>query len=242
MRNVSKKMKTQYSRSVIAVLALAWTALVTPVTGQAQAASRGEEYFLIRTLEALYEQWPQDVSEPAEFTATAAELRREAIRLKVRAERANLHPSVTDGFTDFVAQLDAFTTFLANIGAIQKAAMDRAGKEEFASGFHGGYAAAGTYGALSQNENVTGGEAALASLIVGGLTYAIDSWGKASARDEAARSAVNAEAQRIQDQFTATLERSRQRFVDLARAKGWGDQECHPTMRKRCSRCMHKAT
>jgi tetratricopeptide (TPR) repeat protein len=49
--------------------------------------------------------------------------------------------------------------------------------------------------------------------------------GKASVRDEAARSAVNAEEQRLNDQFTATLERSRQRFVDLARAKGWGNQE-----------------
>lgn len=218
-------MKTKYARSIIAVFALAWTALVTPAIAQVEAGGRGEEYFLIRTLEALYEQLLQDVSKPAEFTATAEELRGEAIRLKVRAELANLHPSVIDGFTDFVAQLDAFTTFLYNIGTIQKAAMDRAGKEEFVSGFKGGCAAASTYFKLSQNENFSGREAALASLIVGGLTYAIDSWGKASARDEAARSALNAEAQRIQDRFTATLERSRQRFVDLARTKGWGDQE-----------------
>lgn len=221
-------MKTRYAHSVFAALAFAWTAIVTPLAAQALppgANNRGEEYFLIRTLEALYEQWPQDVADPAEFTATAAELRREAIRLKVRAERADLHPSVVDGYSDFVSQLDAFTTFLSNIGAIQKAAIERAGKEEFNSGFKGGWAAAGTYGTLSQNENVSGGEAALASLIVGGLTYAIDSWGKASARDEAARTAVNAEAQRIQDSFTATLERSRQRFMDLARSKGWNEQE-----------------
>ena len=221
-------MKIKLTRSVIAVLALSLTALVAPSAAQGVAigaSSRGEEYFLIRTLEVLYEQWPQNVTAPEEFVTTAAELRREAIRLKVRAERANSHTSVIEGFSDFVSELDAFTTFLSNIGTIQKAAMEREEKEEFDSGFKGGFAAAGTYDALSRNQNVSGGEAALASLLVGTLTYAVDSWGKASARDNAARNAVNAEAQRIQDHFTATLERTRQRFADLGRHKGWEDNE-----------------
>lgn len=225
--NVSE-MRTTLSSMVLAIMTLLWTAFASPSAAQSlpsAASTRGEDYFLIRTLEMLYEQWPQNVTTPDEFTAVASELRREAIRLKVRAERANSHPSVIDGFSDFVSQLDAFTTFLVNIGAIQKAGIERANTEEFGSGFKGGLAAAGTYGELSQYDDVSGGEAALASLIVGGLTYAIDSWSKASARDEAARSAVNAEAQRIQDSFVATLERTRQRFSDLARSKGWDDHE-----------------
>lgn len=222
-------MKTKPTRSVIAVLFVVCTALMT-ISSVAQElqpgdSSRGEEYFLIRTLEALYEQWPQDFSEPAEFAATTAELRREAIRLKVRAERANLHPSVIDGFADFVAQLDAFTMFLANIGAIKKAAMDQAVKEELESGITGISAVSSTHLLLSQNENVSGRKTALASLVVGGLAYAVDSWGKASAREEAVRFAVNVEAQLIQDQLTTTLERSKQQFADLSRTRGWGEHE-----------------
>lgn len=221
-------MKTKLTSTAVVAMTLIWAAFMSPSAAQnlpIVVTSRGEDYFLIRTLEVLYEQWPQNVTTPEEFTAAAAELRREAIRLKVRAERANSDASVIDGFSDFVSQLDAFTSFLANIGAIKKATLEKAEKEEFGSGFKGGWAAAGTYGTLTQNESVSGGEAALASLIAGGITYAIDSWGKASARDEAARTAVNAEAQRLQDSFTATLERTRQRFVDLARSKGWGEHE-----------------
>ena len=217
-------MKTKIVFALIAVLVIAWAVFATKVPLQADESHR-EEYFLIRTLEILYEQWPRDAGNPKDFSLAAEELRIEAIRLKVRAEQAELHSSVIDGYTDFVAQLDAYTTFLSNIGAIQKAAKDQAKKENIESGFHGGWAAAGTYSALSSSENVSGGKAAVGALIVGGITCAIESWQKAGARDEVARNAVNAEAQRIQDQLTATLERSRQRFTDLAQSKGWGKHE-----------------
>jgi flagellar motor protein MotB len=94
--------------------------------------------------------------EPAEFAATTTELRREAIRLKVRAERAKLHPSVIDGFADFVTQLDAFALFLSNIGAIERAAMDQAVNEQLESGIKGISAGASTHSLLSQNENFSG--------------------------------------------------------------------------------------
>lgn len=211
--------------ALIAVIALAWTACVGPTTAQGQYTSRGEEYFLIRTLESLYDQWPMDVSDPAAFTAAAAELRQEAIRLKVRAEQANLHASVIDGFTDFVALLDDYTKFLENIGAIQQDAMKLSNKvdDEFDSVLEGLGAATLTFGTLSTF--LDGGLSVLASGIFGVVNSVINSWEKASAREDAARKKVTAEAQRILDRFTTTLERTRQRFAQLAQSKGWGEHE-----------------
>ncbi len=218
-------MKTEPRRSASASCFMLFAVFVSFIHAQDSASNRNEEYFLIRTLEMLYEQWPQDVSNPTAFASAAAELRKDAIRLRVRAERASVDTEIAARLEDFVSLLDSYTNFLTNIGAIRSAARENAGKEEFQSGFKGGYAAAGTFGTLSQNENVTSGEAALASLVVGGITYAVDAWGKSSKRDEAERAAVSAAAQRIQDSFIATLERAKQGFQKVAAMRGWNASE-----------------
>jgi len=133
--------------NILLALFFAFAMIWAPLAAEAPEAfeTRGEEYFLIRYLELLYTQWPQDSSDPTEFSTAAAELRRQAIRFQVRAQRADLHPSVIDGYAAFVKQLDTYTHFLSNIGAIEQAAMDRAGKEEFASGYASGFVGTSTF-------------------------------------------------------------------------------------------------
>lgn len=206
-------------------LAMAQAQPVTLPQRAALLSSPDEEYFLVRTLDTLYGNWPQNSTKPDEFIADAAELRRQALRLRVRAERAGFAAEITKGYTDFISLLDAYTTFLQNLGVIRKSARDRADKENFQSGLKGGMVGGETLATLSQNENVSGGEALVGSLLAGGIAYAMDSWGKAEKRDEAERDAVNAEARKIQDQFTATLEDTRQGFLKLAAVKGWTQSE-----------------
>lgn len=190
-----------------------------------QAPSRGEEYFLVRVLEGLYTTIPRNLEAPQEFATASAELRRKALRLKVRAETIKAHQSIIRAYGDFVAQLDEYTSFLDNIGAIRLAARNRADKEEFQSGFNGGHVAGGTFATLNQFEGVSTKEAAIASLVAGGITYALDAWGKENERDEAERTAIATKAQQIEDSYTTTIERTRQGFLGLATERGWKQEE-----------------
>jgi len=190
-----------------------------------QALSRGEEYFLVRVLEGLYTTIPRNLEAPEEFAAATVELRRKALRLKVRAETIEAHQSVIRAYGDFVTQLDQYTSFLANIGAIRLAARNEADKEGFQSGFNGGYVAGGTFATLNQYEDVSTKEAAIASLVVGGITYALDTWGKENERDEAERTAIATKARQIEDSYTTTIERTRQGFLGLATERGWQQEE-----------------
>ncbi|RFC47155.1 MAG: hypothetical protein DVB23_001227 [Verrucomicrobia bacterium] len=196
-----------------------------PPSAKAQMRTdRGEEYYLIRTLEGLYEQLPMQATDPSEFQEAAAELRREAIRYKVRADEARLHESIGTGFDDFVAQLDAISLFFSEIEKIQTNATAQKPGQAFDSGFKGGQAAAVTANLAAQSDFSTM-EGALASILVGGLVYAVDSWNQSSALDQSVKEAVEAEAKQLQDALMQRLERSRQRFLDLARQKGWPERE-----------------
>lgn len=198
---------------------LAGTALLLPPSAGAQIRTdRGEEYYLIRTLEGLYEQLPMQATDPSEFKAAAADLRSEAIRYKVRADEARLHESIGFGFDEFIAQLDAVSAFLSKVEDIQSNAAAQVPLQQFGSGFKGGMAAART-------SDFSTMEGAVASILVGGLVYAMDSWSQSSALEESVKKEVEAEAGRLQDALLQRLERSRQRFLDLAREKGWPERE-----------------
>jgi len=198
---------------IASILAVALSLVVfTSEVISAAESQADEEYFLIRTLEVLYEKWPQDVSDPEAFNAASSELRKEAIKLRIRAQRIGAAKEVVAAYSDYVDLLDSYSKFLNRLGVIRQTARDKADKENFESGVSGGYVAGGTFATISRNENVTNGEAALASLILGGVTYAVESWGKSNRRDEAERVAVSAAARRIQDSFTETLERAKQSF------------------------------
>lgn len=195
------------------------------VTKSAGTPDIDESYFLVRTLEALYERWPQDVSNPDLFSDVASDLRREAIRLRVRAEKESLEQEIIDGYNEYVSLLDSYTRFLTNIGAIRQAARDEASKDSFESGHKAGFAGGSTFGALSRNDDATTTEAVVASLLVAGVTYAVDSWGKSAQRDLAEEAAVATAAQKITDETTETLERTKQRFESLAKKRKWSPAE-----------------
>jgi len=221
-------MNFKHTFSALAIFAVVLTTITTPVLAEKSKwgrPSQSEEYFLIRTLENLYEQWPQNVSDPVHFTTAAAELRRSAISLQVRAETAKLHPSLVEGFRDFVRQLDAYTAFLTDIGAIEQNAKIQASEDALRSGGHGGKAAIGSYTVLSGQDNVSSTEALVVSAAFGAVVYAVEYFGSARQREEALRHALHAEAQRIQDTFIITLERTRQRFLNLAISRGWEEEE-----------------
>ena len=216
------------NRAIAATMSLLVTALV-PASAPAQFGSginrhsetTDEAYFLIRALELLYEQWPQDVADAGAFATATRDLRKQALQLKVRAERAGVPSEIPKRFADFVSVLDSYTGFLTNLGAIRKGARDTAERENFKSGYRGGYAAGGTFAALKQNDNVSTSEAAVASLIVGGITYALDSWGKSSQRDDAEKAAVRTAAQKIEDASVEALARAKQTACEVADQKGW---------------------
>jgi hypothetical protein len=204
---------------------LAGAALLLPPSAGAQMLTdRGEEYYLVRTLEGLYEQMPMQATDPSEFKAAAEELRREAIRYKVRADEAQLHESLGAGFDDFIDQLDAVSAFLSKIEDIRANASAQEPQQQFNSGVKGGQAAWATANLAAQSDFSTM-EGAVASLLVGGLVYAVDSWNQSSALEESVKKEVESEAGRLQDALLQRLERSRQRFLDLARQKGWPERE-----------------
>lgn len=209
---------------ILAVVA----SLPLPCVSQEQvlaAPPRGEEYFLVRVLENLYERWPIQTTSPEEFTTASEELRREAIRLRVRAESASVHPGIVRAYADFVTQMDRQTSFLVNLGAIRQAATDHTDKESFTSGFKGGYYGAGAFTVLDRQENISTKEAAIAAIVIGAVTYAAESWGKAGQRDAAEQAAISAEVRVLQDDMAATLERTRQSFQQLADLRGWKPTE-----------------
>jgi len=76
-----------------------------------------------------------------------------------------------------------------------------------------------------QNDDCSTADAAVASLIIGGITYALDSWGKKSSRDEAELAAVRAAGQKIQDCFVETLSRAKQTVLEVSSQKGWARSE-----------------
>lgn len=215
------------SKSVLVCVLLAVvTSLSLPGVSQEPVPPlRGEEYFLVRVLETLYERWPLQTATSEEFAADAEELRREAIRLRVRAESAGAHPAIARAYADFVTQMDRQTTFLVNLGAIRQAAADHAGTESFASGFKGGYSGAEAFTVLDQEEDISTKEAAIAAIVIGAVTYAADAWVKAGQRNAAERAAVSAEVRALQDDMAATLERTRQGFQQLADLRGWKPME-----------------
>lgn len=219
------------TRALVACVAMA-VLTASPVHSQEKLpditprANVDENLFLVRVLESLYEQWPSDVSHPDEFVAAAGELRKEAIRFRQHIQQNDkLDKELGARFTDFIAALDAYTDFLSNISVIEAEAVKRLQQENFESGYRGGYAGGTTFSALSQSEDVSFGEAAVASIIVGGLTYAVDAWNKADARDEAKRRAVDAESRRIGDKIQASLMQSQATARALAKKHGWSSSE-----------------
>lgn len=189
-------------------------------------ADLDENLFLVRVLESLYEQWPSDVSQPDKFVAAAVELRKKAIRFKeyIRQDEKR-DKELADRFDDFISALDSYTDFLANINIIEAKAERQLNKDSFASGFKSGLAGGETFCTLSQSEDISSGDAAVASIIVGGLTYAIDAWDKANQRDIAKKKAIESEAKRIGDKIQAFLLQAQTTARLLAKKHGWSDSE-----------------
>jgi hypothetical protein len=184
-----------------------------------------ETLFLVRVLESLYEQWPSDAASPNAFVAAAGELRKEALRYSQHIQAKNLDADLGARFGDVVANLDAYSSFLANLDVIQEEAVKRLQQDSFQSGYKGGYAGGTTLATLSQSDDISSGEAVAAAVIVGGITWAVDAWEKADKRDRAQQQAVEAEARRIGDLIQASLMQAQTTARELARKYKWGPSE-----------------
>ncbi|MBC2594641.1 hypothetical protein H5P28_10255 [Ruficoccus amylovorans] len=184
-----------------------------------------ENLFLVRVLESLYSQWPSYASDPDEFTAESAELRKEAVRFRQHIQRHDeLDKALGARFTDFIAALDAYTDFLANISVIKAEAAKRQQQDSFQSGYEGGYAGAASFSTLT-NSGYDTGDAAVISLVIGGLVYAADAWNRSNESDEAQKRAVDAEARRIGDRYLASLTQAQATARTLAKKHGWAPSE-----------------
>ncbi len=204
---------------------------VTPAFGQGNLpdinpqANVDENLFLLRVLESLYGQWPSDVSDPDEFAAASGELRKEAVRFSQHIQRHDeLDKDLEARFTDFIAALDAYTDFLANISVIESEAVKRQQQGSFESGYRGGYAGATAFSTLAGSGYDTG-DAALISLVIGGLAYAVDAWDKSNENDEVRKRAVTLEARRIGDMYQASLMQAQATARTLVKKHEWTPAE-----------------
>jgi hypothetical protein len=190
-----------------------------------QQANVDETLFLVRVLESLYEQWPSDAASPDAFVAAAGELRKEALRYRQHIQAKNLDADLAARFGEVIANLDAYTTFLANLDVIQEEAVKQLQQDSFQSGYKGGFAGATTLGTLSQSDDISSGEAVVASLIVGGITWAVDAWEKSGKRDRARQQAVEAEARRIGDSIQTSLMQAQTTARELVKKHNWSASE-----------------
>jgi hypothetical protein len=188
-------------------------------------ANVDETYFLVRVLESLYEQWPNDVVSPNEFVSAAIDLRKEALRYRAHIKTKELDRNLGARFDELIESLDAYTAFLSNIDAIKKDAAKQLEKDTLSSGYTGGYAGGTALATLSRSDGVSTKEAVGAALVVGGITYLVDAWEKSGKREEAEKRAVESEARRISDNIQTSLFRAQATVRELARKRNWNTKE-----------------
>jgi tetratricopeptide (TPR) repeat protein len=110
-------MKPSYTpKSILAVICI--LILTAPTSAPSQDSfgnpstfeteEADETYFLLRTLEWLYEQLPLIMGSEEEFTNGVAELKGSATQYKILAELASVEPEVADLFEDFQRILKVF--------------------------------------------------------------------------------------------------------------------------------------
>lgn len=185
-----------------------------------------EAYFLARTLESLYGQWPQDLADPAQFEAATVELRREAINFRSRAESAGLPIEIVKGYADFVALLDSFVAFLTDVGAIERRSDGEILQQHTNSAIGaGGSTAVTTFSGLRQTGNFTNTEAAAGALLAGGIMYAVDAWSKTSEMEASRKAEIRARAKRMDDTTQATISQTAHALMALAEKRGWSASE-----------------
>lgn len=183
-----------------------------------------ERLFLLRVLETMYEQWPAADSSPAEFAATMARLRRQALQFKQHAIDAELDRELPELFSDFVTALDAYTQFLVAIDRIEKSTATQSTADEFGSGFNGGVAGRVTFDAMRAGD-YSGKQAAGAALAVGLVSYLFDSWQRAEARDAAKQQLVAQELQKASDAIYSSLLRAQNQARALEVRHAWQKAE-----------------
>lgn len=185
----------------------------------------GEEYILMRASELFFETLPFQPDGSIEFGTASAKIRAEAIRFKVRAEAVGAHPAVVRAFEDFVSLLDRQSAYLKETDQIHNQAFDQAIKNGMDSGLKSGAIGAQTYSVLSQSENLTNKQAIGAAVALGSISLIVDVWSKSRDLSAQEKAGMEERSRYLGDQITATLERTRQNFQELAVLRGWKQDE-----------------
>lgn len=176
-----------------------------------------EAYLLIRLLEQHYADWPSDVSDPDAFYASTYEMRRQATRLRARAEKAGLPPVITGLYGDYIQSLADYVSFLERLGVIRatvREATHNANMDAATRSISGVFDAIDSGGAPSAG-------ATSAAIIVGGIDFGVQAWRNAKLRDAAETKLITEEARRITEHFDGTLTKARQAILDLGKERGW---------------------
>jgi hypothetical protein len=179
-----------------------------------------ERLFLLRALETMYEQWPTGVDNPQQLQAALGELRYEANRHQQYIKDQKLDDQIAALYGDLVGLVDAYSGALATAGRIEREGVARTEKERtegvFRSSFSGGMLAGDAL-----NNGASGGEALAAWAGVTLVGSMFDELGKAPARDEDKRQALEANTRDYQAKFAAAFARMQSAAITLTQRYGW---------------------
>lgn len=172
----------------------------------------------------MYQQWPADASNAADFTAATADLRQQAIKYRQHALDSDLDKELSELYSDFLGALDAYVHFFVAIDRIEQSALAQAQQDSFESGYAAGQVGGQTFGAMAAGD-YSSSEAAGAAVIVGMISYALESWQRSEARDHAKEQLVAEEARKTSDKVYEALLRAQNLSLRLAERHGWAKGE-----------------
>ncbi len=162
-----------------------------------------ENLFLVRALEATYQNWPAETEPRDSLQQWLARTRVQMLRLQATASARGLDADVLRLYDDGLRFLEAYEAYLSGLGAIDRNAVRQA-QNDATSALLFSVMQAARFGPI------TG--------IVSGLG---DGFRRSVSRDETRKAALDAEIRRVRDSWVSTDSRARLFADNLTTKFGW---------------------